>query len=207
MSKTLREHIVETVEQYKAPPHDSSIKGIGGNLTQEAIERTYQSVAVDLECILKITEGEEMDKPKINLIENEISNLLDKIEDLKSAVADLNQEMSGEKEESLWGRGVYYEGEYGIIVYDKPSDDNKILITLKGSEQGNMRLVTIDRLTLVPETIEDEREFSQWVFPVGSVLFDADDALYFKRQSGWGAFGGLGEDTIMFPAKVVKWNG
>lgn len=207
MSKTLREHIVETVEQYKAPPHDSSIKGIGGNLTQEAVERTYQSVALDLECILKITEGEEMDKPKINLIENEISNLLDKIEDLKSAVADLNQEMSGEKEESLWGRGVYYEGEYGIILWPKPNDHNEVLISRKVSERERTLCVSIDRLTLVPETIEDEREFSQWVFPVGSVLFDADDAPYFKHQRGWEAFGGLSQDTIRFPAKVVKWNG
>lgn len=203
MSKTLREHIVETVEQYKAPPHDSSIKGIGGNLTQEAVERTYQSVAVDLECILKITEGEEMDKPKINLIENEISDLLDRIETLKSAVAELDQK----EKKSLWGRGAYYGEEYGIILWNKPNDHGEVLISLRAVEQANMLCVTMDRLTLVPETIEDEREFNQWLFPVGSVLFDADDAPYFKHQRGWEAFGGLGEDTIMFPAKVVKWNG
>lgn len=148
-----------------------------------------------------------MDNLKINLIENEISDLLDRIEDLKSAVAELREEMSGEKEESLWGRGVYYEGEYGIILYGKPDDHNEVLISLKGSEQGNVRCVTMDRLTLVPETIEDEGKFNRLLIPEGSILLDTDGALYFKHQRGWEAFGGLSQDTIMFPAKVVKWNG
>lgn len=145
-----------------------------------------------------------MDSQKmINLIENEISDLLDRIETLKSAVAELDQE----KEESLWGRGVYYEGEYGIILYGKPDDLNEVLISLKGSEQGNVRCVTMDRLTLVPETIEDEVSFNQLLIPEGSVLLDADDYPYFKHQRGWESVVGLGEDAIMFPAKVVKWNG
>ena len=144
-----------------------------------------------------------MDNLKINLIENEISDLLDRIEALKSAVADLDQE----KEESLWGRGVYYEGEYGIILYGKPNDHNEVLISLKEYEQDNVRCVTMDRLTLVPETIEDEGKFNRLLIPEGSVLLDADDAPYFKHQRGWEAFGGLSQDTIMFPAKVVKWNG
>ena len=144
-----------------------------------------------------------MNKWKINLIENEISDLLDRIETLKSAVADLDQE----KEESLWGRGVYYEEEYGIILYGKPNDHNEVLISLKEYEQDNVRCVTMDRLILVPETIEDEGMFNRLLFPEGSVLLDADDAPYFKHQRGWEAFGGLSQDTIMFPAKVVKWNG
>ena len=143
-----------------------------------------------------------MDKQKINLIQDEISDLLDRIEALKSAVADLDQE-----EESLWGRGVYYEGEYGIILWDKPSDLDEVLISLKGSEQGNVRCVTVDRLTLVPETIEDEGKFNRLLIPEGSVLLDADDAPYFKHQRGWQSDIGLTEDTMMFPAKVVKWNG
>lgn len=148
-----------------------------------------------------------MDNLKINLIENEISDLLDRIVDLKSAVADLSQEMSGEKEESLWGRGVYYEGEYGIILYGKPDDHNEVLISLKESEQGNVRCVTMDRLTLVPEIIEDEGKFNRLLIPEGSVLLDTDGALYFKHQRGWESIVGLDEATIIFPAKVVKWNG
>ena len=144
-----------------------------------------------------------MDKWKINLIENEISDLLDRIETLKSAVADLDQE----KEESLWGRGVYYEGEYGIILYGKPDDCNDVLISLKEYEQDNVRCVSIDRLTLVPETIEDEGRFNRLLIPEGSVLLDAEGAPYFKHQRGWEAVAGLEEDTIIFPAKVVKWNG
>lgn len=203
MSKTLREHIVETVEQYKAPPEDD----IRGNLTQEAVERTYQSVALDLECILKITEGEEMDKQKINLIEEEISGLLDKIEDLKSAVADLSQEMSNEKEpESLWGRGIHYDGVYGIIVWDDPNDHGEILISLKGSEQESVRCVSMDRLTLTPDVVENENEFRRFEFPEDSVILDADDTLYHKHQEGWDTHDGLDEYTIMFPVKVVKWN-
>ena len=200
MSKTLREHIKETMEQYKEPPHDD----ISGGLIQEAVERTYQSVALDLEYVLKITEGEEMDKQKINLIENEISDLLDKIEALKNAVAELDQE---KEEESLWGRGAYYEGEYGIILWDKPNDYNEILISLKGSGQKNMRCVSMDRLALIPETIEDEEVFNHLSFPEGSVLLAADSTLYYKNQEGWETHDGLDADTIMFPAKVVEWNG
>ena len=144
-----------------------------------------------------------MDNLKINLIENEISDLLDRIEALKSAVAELDQK----EEKSLWGRGVYLEGEYGIIVWDKPNDYDEVLISLKEVEQENMRYVSMDRLILVPETIENEETFNQLSFPEGSVLLDADDAPYFKHHGGWESFGGLSQVTIDFPAKVVKWNG
>ena len=203
MSKTLREHIVETVEQYKAPPEDD----IRGNLTQEAVERTYQSVALDLECILKITEGEEMDKQKINLIEEEISSLLGKIEDLKGAVADINREMSNEKEpESLWGRGAYHYGVYCIIVWDKPDSLNQILVSREGSGEEKMKVLDFYDLTLVPEAIENENEFRRFEFPEGSIILDADDTLYYRHQTGWDTHDGLDEGTIMFPVKVVKWN-
>lgn len=205
MNKTLREHIAETVEQYKAPPED----GIKGDIAQESAERTYQSVAVDLEYILKITEGEEMDKwTKISLIENEISGLLDKIEDLKSAVADINREMSNEKEQkSLWGRGSYHDGVYGIVVWDKPNSRNEIVISTREDGEARMKCLDFCDLTLTPEVVENENEFRRFEFPEGSVILDADDTLYYKHQDWWEAYDGSDEATIMFPIKVVKWNG
>ena len=55
MSKTLREHIKTMKAMYEAPPHPH----VEGDPLLEAEENTYQSVAMDLEYVLKITEGEE----------------------------------------------------------------------------------------------------------------------------------------------------
>lgn len=55
MSKTLREHIKTMKAMYEAPP----LPYVEGNPLLKAEESAYQSVALDLEYVLKITEGEE----------------------------------------------------------------------------------------------------------------------------------------------------
>ena len=55
MSKTLRQHIKTMKAMYEAPAHPH----VEGNLFLEAEENVYQSVAMDLGYVLKITEGEE----------------------------------------------------------------------------------------------------------------------------------------------------
>ena len=143
----------------------------------------------------------------INDLENRITELSEKLQELKNDLENQKQQQTKPEPESLFGRwATHPEYGRGIIISKRPYDDGEVVFawpdeTFEYRSKG--RFVDFADLTIDPATLTTIQDFDD--APTGTIVEDEYGVIYKKSSdSNWSGLYASNMAEVS-PVHVIRW--